>query len=762
MTIRKVNEKMIDPSLVQKVNDHTALLADTEQNVNLRVDELVIASGDANAEVTDAHVSTVKRRTFTTIRNRFENIENEVATPIVNVVKNGDFRNGTTGWANSGSANVSAANNILKATPTLFDKNPQFTYAVSPSLGISDYFTKLQFRLTDPNLVCSKVSFLVGSVRKDVTNFVRGEWYSFEEMFASADFTRLSVLWECTTAAATEGTSLEIRNVLSVDLKKVVSGGVSKSSLSSFLIESGIEWFNYSADLGKIQRVFIKDHLSPKPVINNLNYVSVKDYGATGDGITDDTVALQQALDVGGNVYIPPGNYKITKTLYVNSDTNVFGDGESSNVFLGDGYVLDSISWRPVSSWTAKPYIVTRPNSENVTFKNFKLTGNVNIETNATHFGLVFADTSKGLAENMIVTNVNYEDALTDVWLRGFNIVTMRADSITIKGGRFEYGGYECVCINDGSTNILVDGVYSGVGWRTSLQVHRSCKNITIVNSRIIQNSQIAHAAVTFHAEPGEEIVNTLFSNNIVEATVGTSFRALQIHGLAAEIDLVISDNIIKSNVDGLYLIKANGVIVTNNHVVAGRFAINALTGSIDTLISGNTFDSQTGIKVMTDAQNLRIVDNKIISAVEMGINLGAGCKGVLIARNDIHAYYYGISADRIKVENLNIIDNTIVSTSQHGIVLDYRDVLLNLRWRVSGNTIHVGAVSTMNGIFLNANVLHAIVTQNTILQAGKGISVLLGAEKCLIADNDVSGATTKIVATGTGIGNIYRDNLGA
>ena len=55
--------------------------------------------------------------------------------------------------------------------------------------------------------------------------------------------------------------------------------------------------------------------------------VSVKDFGAVGDGVTDDTAAFQAAVDAvqanvfGGTVFIPVGSYKITST--VNLDRSV-------------------------------------------------------------------------------------------------------------------------------------------------------------------------------------------------------------------------------------------------------------------------------------------------------------------------------------------------------------------------------------------------------------------------------------------------------
>lgn len=51
-------------------------------------------------------------------------------------------------------------------------------------------------------------------------------------------------------------------------------------------------------------------------------------YGAVGDGVADDTVAIQAALDAADVVYLPAGTYKITAALSVPPDTVVHGDGD--------------------------------------------------------------------------------------------------------------------------------------------------------------------------------------------------------------------------------------------------------------------------------------------------------------------------------------------------------------------------------------------------------------------------------------------------
>lgn len=83
---------------------------------------------------------------------------------------------------------------------------------------------------------------------------------------------------------------------------------------------------------------------------------NVRELGAKGDGATDDTAVFQNALDAlgktGGSLFVPRGNYRITRTLRVTGGseptpgsplnwTEIRGEGEGSRL-LGDGvdYIL--------------------------------------------------------------------------------------------------------------------------------------------------------------------------------------------------------------------------------------------------------------------------------------------------------------------------------------------------------------------------------------------------------------------------------------
>lgn len=77
---------------------------------------------------------------------------------------------------------------------------------------------------------------------------------------------------------------------------------------------------------------------------------NIKDFGAKGDGVTDDTAAIQQAIDAaaaagGGQVYVPPGTWIVSGgeepsdgCLMLKSNVYMYGDGMGvSNIKVADG-----------------------------------------------------------------------------------------------------------------------------------------------------------------------------------------------------------------------------------------------------------------------------------------------------------------------------------------------------------------------------------------------------------------------------------------
>lgn len=128
--VLKVNN--LEENYAPRLTELTGKLAEKAKQDELeatgkRIDELIIGSGNANAEVTDAHVSTTKNKTFTTISNRIEEIEKDNNYLMENKALNSDFQTNTTSWYGGGST-LSHADSKLVAT----------------GIGAADYIAAMQ------------------------------------------------------------------------------------------------------------------------------------------------------------------------------------------------------------------------------------------------------------------------------------------------------------------------------------------------------------------------------------------------------------------------------------------------------------------------------------------------------------------------------------------------------------------------------------------------------------------------------------------
>lgn len=92
-----------------------------------------------------------------------------------------------------------------------------------------------------------------------------------------------------------------------------------------------------------------------------------------GDGITDNTAALQAMLDAGGYLFIPPGVYCFSASLIVRSDTTIQGAGRALSILKstnGSGIQNEHLDADP-----ANPRL-----DKNITFQGIGFHGNPDLE----------------------------------------------------------------------------------------------------------------------------------------------------------------------------------------------------------------------------------------------------------------------------------------------------------------------------------------------------------------------------------------------
>lgn len=89
---------------------------------------------------------------------------------------------------------------------------------------------------------------------------------------------------------------------------------------------------------------------------------SVKDYGVVGDGITDDTISIQNALDKSSarRIFFPKGTYMVSKTIEIPSKTHIFGEGENTIIKMKDNVGRDTTLMRTGKRGNKREHIIIR------------------------------------------------------------------------------------------------------------------------------------------------------------------------------------------------------------------------------------------------------------------------------------------------------------------------------------------------------------------------------------------------------------------
>ena len=98
------------------------------------------------------------------------------------------------------------------------------------------------------------------------------------------------------------------------------------------------------------------------------SYAVVTDFGATGNGSTDDTAAINRALyqlycvqsntQIRRSLFFPAGTYKVTDTIVIPSFARLYGEGANSSIIS-----FDVQPWMPNTAYEAGILVYYTPNS---------------------------------------------------------------------------------------------------------------------------------------------------------------------------------------------------------------------------------------------------------------------------------------------------------------------------------------------------------------------------------------------------------------
>ena len=193
--------------------------------------------------------------------------------------------------------------------------------------------------------------------------------------------------------------------------------------------------------------------------------VSVKDFGAVGDGTTDDTTAIQNAINAayGLTLRVPKGTYLCTSTINVTQGLTIEGDGSlltviKFNVGVGNNGIVFASS-------------------------SFGNNGHGDFNVSKIAFeGASFGDAGLTYCQDVVYINIAYRCTFNDVQAHGAARNALRLNQCLhtqFRDCRFEDALQESVNVLDGTnTTVVFDSCYIRYSGMSGLKTN--CLGITI------------------------------------------------------------------------------------------------------------------------------------------------------------------------------------------------------------------------------------------------------------------------------------------
>lgn len=440
------------------------------------------------------------------------------------------------------------------------------------------------------------------------------------------------------------------------------------------------------------------------PVCEKLSQtVSVKDFGAAGDGVSDDTQAFMDAFSTGKAVYAPAGTY-LTDIQTMPSNSYLFGDGAStvikplnpdSRSALGtlpeENEFISNITLRDIkllgdvvgSGFSEQKHLaafngVNKLHIERCIFEGFRGDG-------------LYIGTGNGDAFERHNNNVTIKDCLFDGInndnRQGISIIDI--DGMLIEGNRFQ--------------NCTRSNMPGAIDFEPDTKPYRIVRNVSVVNNQFYNVGGNVGVVAFYFVTPETWVnppCNFIVDGNFFESCDNTPlFAGLAISsGTTDDLDdqnFVFSKNIARNCVrfaaqffgtKNLKLIDNTFYKITNEARIGDS---TSLSKNIDMIIDGNSFIEcgyQTGAGVRIFNTQRLSIDNNLIKDCGSGVGASAitfdsGTSSYVSITNNVITSPKGITTVAIQKEaghtftqETNIFAENILTISGNFFKSNYND----------------------------------------------------------------------------------------
>lgn len=345
-------------------------------------------------------------------------------------------------------------------------------------------------------------------------------WHKFTEKSSGVEWQ-----FNGTALVQVESTATLSADIIAIENTLSTLGSAAFESVDFFATQSGLDLSeatqqayvdNFTANLGSSAGAGLVGYSatvgSPSRLLSDRlkELVSVKDFGAVGNGVADDTAAIQAAIDSGLPLFLPVGTYKVTSTLTKGSSGfYLIGAGTKSVILHSGDYgdtlrISDPLNTSVVTDIVLRDFQIAQDTSVQVTTgtqlkieaaRNFWISG-VQIRNGFRGFDVVGAD--QGHVDGLYVLFDNSNGGLNT----GRTYVGILPTSNTGKGSHSgdvfftncNFRGGSVAYAENGFQMTAGDGIWlcnSHVGSCTLNTVHVNANNTTKCTGLLIDNCWI-------------------------------------------------------------------------------------------------------------------------------------------------------------------------------------------------------------------------------------------------------------------------------
>jgi hypothetical protein len=506
----------------------------------------------------------------------------------------------------------------------------------------------------------------------------------------------------------------------------------------------------------EIKVISINNNLVAELIIkDNMN---IKQFGAKGDGIEDDTLKIQTAINNVKNLYIPETEdfYKITDTINLVSNLKIYGSGEKSCILMPNDL---------------EETIFNMYNIKNITIENLKLC-NESCQTGSSpdlsKNKIIYTDT----VENLTIKNCYFENAFS----RGIEI--FKTKNFYYKNNNFKNATFDMLLLLPEVENAFIDNsifdtitstymnTYLFATGRNDTETYDfSCRNLHVTNSKFLNNPNWegidSHGGVNIYIENnyvsnckigiivnhgGTAPVTTdtikhgniyvkgnVIENSPVSQTFGIDIGVSGDSGFLCK-NVFVENNCIDgygsgSTVGALHLIGIKHLNVLNNSITNSSGSAMALTNILYADINGNkciNIFSDYGIHYIAGCWFINFKNN-IVKNTSFTNTILWGIRSQLL--NISQFENNDIVATNLYSSNGTIMNGTVNSTTnQIGKIGNYAKNVYGLITHYATNAvIRPAKTETLTSVSLSGNADSDIITgTNSLYYLTEGEEVIL------------------------------------